>query len=146
MHWVFMKPPPLMSDILSSASILVGILTALLGLFYAEIQSFNELTPEIAKANNKANYTKGKTIRNSRLHPLVIGSTILTMVFIPEFINQISNVVFVFRYNQNEIRMDHYSTVNAAFVIVTLLLFIITIWIWTKTISFYFHLYKFRPL
>lgn len=141
----FRKLLMLMSDILSSVSILVGILTALLALFYSEIQNFLELTPERLRANNKVNFTNGKRIRNTRLHPLASSSIILTLVFIPELINQISNMVSVFEYNQYRICWEQYSTVNAAFITVAFFLICLTLRICITTFRFYFHLHKFSP-
>jgi len=144
---IFCKRPLLtdMGDILSSISILVAILTALYAMFYPEIQSFQNLEADEEPANNAADYDKGKSIRNAKVLPLVIGSFLLTLVFIPEFIAQLNNTWDVFVFNNHRLIFSDYSTVSAAYIVVSIFSIVLTISVFVLAFRFFAHLSKFKP-
>lgn len=114
-----------MSDILSSASLLLAILTTVFGLIYPTIKEVIDLKVATHKADNSANYKKALLIRKTRLIPLLFGSIILTLVFIPELIKQVAKSIKTF--SKSGFDFNTYDTVMASFIIVTLFMITLTI-------------------
>ncbi len=123
-----------MSDILSSASLLLAILTTVFGLIYPTIKEVLDVKVATHKADNSANYKKAKLIRKTRLFPLLVGSIILTLVFIPELIKQTTNAIkIIAKYGFD---LKTYDTVIASFIVVALFMVVLTISIIITTIEF----------
>lgn len=114
-----------MSDILSSASLLLAILTTVFGLIYPTIKEVIDLKVAPHKADNSANHKKALLIRKTRLIPLLFGSLILTLVFIPELIKQVAQSVKTF--SKQGFDFNTYDTVMASFIVVTLFMITLTI-------------------
>ncbi|PTT03690.1 hypothetical protein DBR11_01605 [Pedobacter sp. HMWF019] len=115
------------SDILSSASLLVAILTTIYSLFYPEIKGVLDISPKSGslKKDNALDYEKAKIIRNSKVIPLFFGSIVLTLVFIPEFINQLK-IAYQY-YRSTGFDMENYNTATASFVVVTAFSILLTV-------------------
>ncbi|MCQ6956991.1 hypothetical protein [Mucilaginibacter aquariorum] len=78
----------LQSQVLSSASILLAILTALYGLFYLAIKEaidFKVYLEIDLKADNPPILKDAKRIYTGKMLPLLVGGIILSAVFAPEF-------------------------------------------------------------
>jgi len=134
-----------MADILSSASLLLAILTAIFSLFYPAITEILTIEPKTGatKKDNGPNYIRGKGVRNSKVLPLFIGGPLLTLVFIPEFLYQLKNVQLV--YKAHGIRMSDYDTANASYIMVTVFAIALTINILILSFKYFAHLKKLRP-
>ena len=83
------------SPTVSSASILLAIITALYGLFYPSIKEIidTEIKPKPNEKDNKPLYTKAKGVYDSKVKPLVVGATLIIIIFIPECYNNLSSAV-----------------------------------------------------
>ena len=114
-----------MSDILSSASLLLAILTTVFGLIYPTIKEVLDLKVAPHKADNSTNYKKSLLIRRTRLVPLLIGSIILSLIFIPELIKQIAKSLNTFF--KRGFAFNTYDTVMASFIVVALFMITLTI-------------------
>lgn len=114
------------SDVLSSASLILAALTTIYGLYYSDIRDILDVVPKTGdlKPDNKPNYTKAKTILRSKLIPLLVGSIVLTLVFIPDFIYQLVNCYQIWR--DLGVSYDTYNTSNAAYVVVTFFAIMLT--------------------
>ncbi len=134
-----------MSDILSSASLLLAILTAIFSLFYPDINAILNIEPKTGalKKDNGPAYVKGKATRNSKVLPLFIGGPILTLVFIPQFFYQIKNAYLVF--NTDGLKMSDYDTANASYIVVALFAIALTINILALSFKYFSHLKQLRP-
>lgn len=124
-----------MSDILSSASLLLAILTTVFGLVYPTLKEILDLKVATHKADNRANYKKALIIRKTRLLPLLLGSVILTLVFIPELIKQLVNTYHII--TEKGFHFKDYDTVIASFIVVSLFMIVLTIAIVIITIEFF---------
>lgn len=124
-----------MSDILSSASLLLAILTTVFGLIYPTLKEILDLKVSAHKPDNSANYKKALTIRKSRLLPLLLGSIILTLVFIPELIKQLVNSYHIVA--KEGFHFKNYDTVIASFIVVSLFMIVLTIAVILITIDFF---------
>jgi len=134
-----------MSDILSSISILVGILTALFSLFFPSIDEILNLNSSSAgNRDNTLNYRRGKSVRNTKVFPLLFGAILLTIVFIPELINQLKIAWLVFRVNGNSIIWNTYDTASAAYIVTSIFAITLTISICYISFRFFVHLKTLR--
>src|SRR5690348_5406982 len=118
---------PNISDILSSASLLLAALTMIYSLFYPEIKSVLDMVPQtgVTIKDNAPNYDNAKVIRNSKVLPILFGSIVLSLVFIPEFIAQVKNSLTVFK--AEGLSLSSYDTANASYMAVTLFAMTLTI-------------------
>lgn len=132
------------SDILSSASLILAALTTIYSLFYPEIRSVLDMVPQtgVTVKDNAPNYNKAIVIRNSKVLPLLTGSTVLSLVFIPEFIVQVDNCVEVFK--KEGMRSSSYNTANATYIVVTLFAIMLTSSIVSLSFKFFKQLKKLR--
>jgi len=80
------------SPTVSSASILLAIITALYGLFYPSIKEIidADIKSHPNEKDNKPLYNKAKDVYHSKVKPLVAGATLTIIIFIPEFYNNLS--------------------------------------------------------
>jgi hypothetical protein len=134
-----------MADILSSASLLLAVLTAIFSLFYPDIVKILDIVPKTGslKKDNGPDYVLGIAVRNSKVLPLFIGGPILTLVFIPVFLNQLKNVYLVFK--TEGFKMSDYDTANASYIVVTLFAIALTTYILILSGKFFSQLKKLRP-
>jgi len=133
------------SDVLSSASLLLAALTTLYSLFYAEINSILDIEPKTGstKSENLPDYNKAKKVRNSKVIPLLAGSIMLSLVFIPQFCGQLANCYAV--YKAGDVDMSQYNTTNASYVAVTVFVLALTMGIILLAIRFFIQLKNLRP-
>lgn len=114
-----------LSNLLLAASILLALTTALFGLFYPAIKSALDIKPKLHAADNKVNYNISKNTIKSQLLPLLVGSIIISAIFIPELIFQINrsfNVVI-----ENGLKNTTYDTLTASFIAVCIFMLSISI-------------------
>jgi|GEM_PF-3298279 len=114
----------LASQVLSSASILLAILTALYGLFYPAIKEVIEVdvkTGSIAE-DNEANLHKATRVRRGKVWPLEMGVVMLFVIFLPEAWKDIRlSVTNLVDYGFSG---TEYDITVAAFLAVTLFTFV----------------------
>ena len=125
----------LQSPTVSSASILLAIITALYGLFYPSIKEVIDLVvfQSPRKLDNKELLTKADNVYITKVKPLVIGTTIILVIFVPECINQLmlsARAFCEFGYNGTV-----YEFTIAAFAAVTLFTGFQTYNIWNAAIK-----------
>ncbi|HAM98448.1 MAG TPA: hypothetical protein DCQ26_07530 [Marinilabiliales bacterium] len=114
-------------NLLSSASILLAILTALFGFFYPSVKEVLEITPKLHSADNIKSYKSAKTIFKAKQIPLTIGSVIISLIFLPEMIHQIkksTNAIITYGLKNVE-----YNTMIASYITVCLFMIFLTIMI-----------------
>jgi hypothetical protein len=124
-----------MSDILSSASLLLAIITALYGLFYPDIIKILDIIPAVHAVDNKPHFIKAKEIRNTKLFPLLLASIILTLTFMPEFLHQIKTALEL--YCKLGFAFDTYNTVIASFMVVCIFMIVLSISIVILSVRYY---------
>lgn len=112
-------------NLLSAASILLGIMTALFGFFYQSINEILEIIPKKHSADNRLNYKLAKATAKTKLIPLLIGSILITIIFLPEMIAQIKNSVIVI-FN-NGFKDVLYDTLSATYIAVCIFMIFLTI-------------------
>ena len=82
-------------------------------------------------------------IRNTKLFPLLLSSLVLTLVFLPEFLRQLT--ITVDAIEQDGFRLKDYDTVIAAFIAVVLFMIALFIVIVAITCQYYRQLKKLNP-
>src|SRR5258708_22263894 len=80
-----------MSDLLSSASLIIAIIGTFYVFVYPFVNEVLELKLAENLAENKENYKKVISVRNRKLFPLTSAAIPQTLVFIPELIRRLSN-------------------------------------------------------
>ena len=103
-------------NLLTAASILLALITALYGLFFQSIQSALDFKPKLHSRDNITQYKLVKNTFKSKLIPLLVGSSIITLIFLPEFINQINDSIKVIW--QCGLVNTSYNTLAASFMAV----------------------------
>jgi predicted PurR-regulated permease PerM len=114
-------------NLLTASSILLGIITALYGLFFPAINSILEIKPKLHKVDNKKVYNESKDVIKAKYVPLLIGSLIITLVNIPELIIQLRDSYIALK--TNGIENARYDTLTASFIVVCLFMIFISIMI-----------------
>ena len=158
-----------MSDLLTSASILLATLVALFGIFYNDIsetftmmlqcqkingasdQDTNEHNREAVLKNrniairdyNREHYSKGIAIRKSKLWPLLGLTVLTTIVYAPACGELIYNAIVI--YNKNGICLKYYNTVNAAFILVFIFMLLLSAFLLRENLKFYQQLRRINP-
>lgn len=123
-----------MSDLLSAASLLLGVLAILFGLWYPEITSALDITEPSHRTDYKQPYKKVSKVLYSRAIPLTIASSLLTIVFAPDAIK--ITISSVKRYiNQGWSVIHSYDAVTMSFVLVVCLALTLTIYLSYYTIK-----------
>ncbi|MCW0482411.1 hypothetical protein [Gaoshiqia sediminis] len=122
----------MMNDLLSASSILLAILTALYGFFYPSINEVLLIKPSTHPVDDKRNYAKAKETRNTRLIPLMIGTIVISLVFLPEFLNQM--VICYDLLIEHGFQKLSYDTLIATFMVVCFFIFLLTI----NTVNIFF--------
>ena len=120
-------------NLLTASSILLGIITALYGLFLPSINSILEIKPKTHRVDNKKAYNESKDVIKAKYVPLLIGSLIITLVNIPELLTQL-----IKSYNAiktSGIENTRYDTLTASFIVVCLFMIFITIMIITTGVK-----------
>lgn len=112
-------------SLLTASSILLGILTALFGLFYPDIKYVLNIVPKRHKADNKQEYDKSKKIVSSKYIPLLLGSLIISLLFSPELYRQIRESIIVIK--NYGITNTYYDTLIASFIVVCCIMLFIAI-------------------
>ena len=114
-------------NLLTASSILLGIITALYGLFYPDIKNVIEIIPKQHKVDNKQNYIKSKNVFNGKYLPLMLGAIITTLIYLPELYKQILKSITVITTNSFD--NVKYDTMTASFIAVCIFMLLITIMI-----------------
>ena len=101
-------------SLLTASSILLGVLTALYGVFYPDIKSILDIIPKTHTEDNKKEYNRSKDVFNSKYIPLLIGTLVISILFIPELYRQVVNSINVI--NEYGIKNTTYDTLAASFI------------------------------
>lgn len=112
-------------SLLTASSILLGVLTALYGLFYSDIKSVIEITPKRHIEDNKQEYDRSKRIFSSKYIPLMIGAFTISLIFLPELYKQIRgsiNAIINFGFINT-----YYDTLIASFIAVCCFMILIAV-------------------
>lgn len=112
-------------DLLTASSILLGIITALFGLFYPDIRSVIEIKPKTHAVDNTENYDKSRMIFRTKYLPLLIGSFVVSLINVPE-LYKVLKTSFITIIN-NGINNITYDTVIATYIVVCLFLIFFTV-------------------
>jgi hypothetical protein len=124
---------------LSSASILLAIMTALFGFFNPSIKEVLAMVPEVSpnEGNNQGNRKKAVSVLRSRVLVLLIGSFTIALIFLPELVHQLINAKVVF--HEHGIDFSYYYIPAAAFVAVSaftltefVVIFVLFVKVWKK--------------
>lgn len=114
-------------DLLTASSVLLAIITALYGLFYPAIKSILDIKPRKHSADNEYNYKKAKEVLKTKYLILLVGSTIITCIYLPEFFRQIKASIMVVA--SVGIKNSTYNTLIASFIVVCSFMIFISIMI-----------------
>ncbi|MGD9488116.1 MAG: hypothetical protein AB7W47_08840 [Calditrichaceae bacterium] len=112
-------------NLLTASSILLGIITALYGLFFPAINSILVIKSKPHKVDNKKAYSESKDIIKAKYIPLLIGSLVITLINIPELFSQLRNSFVAIK--TSGIENTTYDTLTASFIVVCLFMIFITI-------------------
>lgn len=112
-------------NLLTAASILLAVITALYGLFFPSIKSVLDIEPKKHKADNKQDFINSKEIAKSKYLPLLLGAVIVTLIYLPELYRQIKGSLIILK--TNGIKNISYDTLTASFITVCLFMISITI-------------------
>jgi hypothetical protein len=116
------------SDLLSASSLLLAVVTVLLGLWYPEITKAIEIQVPPVRANAGPQLRTIRTALRWRALPLAIGFLALWLIFLPDSLSVLDNTLDVIT-NGEKRKVAEYSASAAAFVAVdfaSLLLCILT--------------------
>jgi hypothetical protein len=114
-------------NLLTAASILLAVITALYGLFFPAIKSVLDIEPKKHKADNKQAFINSKVIAKSKYLPLLFGAVIITLIYLPELYRQLKDSLTTLK--TNEIENISYDTLTASFIAVCFFMIFITIFI-----------------
>lgn len=123
-----------MSDILSSASLLLAIFTSLYGFYYPAINGILKIKLQQNKHDNRASYILALEVQKTKLWPLVIGSSILTVTFLPEAVRIICKSIRV--VEKYGVSFKTYDTISASFLVVVIFMVVLLIHIICLAVSF----------
>lgn len=112
-------------NILTASSILLGIITALYGLFFPAIKTVLDIKPKTHKVDNKRAYDESKEVIKSKYLPLLFGSLVITMINLPELFEQLRNSFIAIK--TSGIENTTYNTLIASFIVVCLFMILISI-------------------
>jgi hypothetical protein len=121
-----------MSDLLSAASLLLGVIAILFGLWYPEITRAIELPKPDHKEDYKKPYKEVSAVFYSRAIPLTVASSLLTLVFASDAI-KISCLSLREYLSHGWGAINNYSAVLTSFVLVVCLSFALTIYLFYYT-------------
>lgn len=107
-----------LSNLLTASSILLGVITALYGLFYPSILFVLETKTKTHSVDNKQSYNKSKSIVKTKYYPLLFGSIIITLLYLPELCFQIKSSIDAIA--KNGWKNTTYNTSIATFIVVCL--------------------------
>ncbi|WP_434775077.1 hypothetical protein [Pseudomonas oryzihabitans] len=107
-----------MSDLLSAASLLMAISAILFSLWYGEISQTLEITPKPHKQDNAAALESTKKTFKYRALPILITSTGITAIFLPDAIKIALNTIHT--HADPSIEFE-YSAIHTAYCFVTIL-------------------------
>lgn len=110
------------TNLLSASSILLAIITALYAVFYPFLIEVIEIKSSKHSADNNPKLKLAKSTFNSKLLPLLIGSIVITVLFLPEFFNTIVNSIKAF----GSIDEMNYDTLTASFLVVCVFMIFLT--------------------
>jgi len=123
-----------MSDLLSAASLLLGVLAILFGLWYPEITKAIETVEPSHRGDYGRPYKQIKAVLYSRAIPLTTACFLLTLVFAPDAIR----IIFL-SMNKYSIEgtgaLRSYSAVSTSFVLVVSLALALHVYLFYYTIK-----------
>lgn len=118
----------MMSDLpnlLTASSILLGVITALYGLFFPAITNVLDTKSETHKIDNAKAYKHSKIVYKTKYLPLLYGSILITLINLPELYRQLSSsFVLITTFG---ISNTTYDTLKASFILVCFFMIFITI-------------------
>lgn len=114
-------------NLLTASSILLGIITALYGLYLPAIKSILDIKPKTHKVDNKKFFNESKDILIAKYFPLLIGSLVITLIYLPELFTQLKNSFDVIK--TSGIENTTYDTLTASFIVVCLFMIFVSIMI-----------------
>lgn len=115
-----------MKDILSAASLLMAIISLLFGLWYRDISKQFSIHWKPNLRDRPEQLKEARLVLWGRAFPLAIGSSLITLVFLPKLIKPFMPAFQKFLSGDN--------TLAAAYFIVVLLMLLISIYSWVRFI------------
>jgi len=109
------------TNLLSASSILLAIITAIYAVFYPFITEAIEIKGSKHIEDNKLKLKLAKDTFKSKLLPILIGSIVITVLFLPEFIKVSITSLKAIRGNKVE-----YDTLTASFLVVCVFMIFLT--------------------
>lgn len=106
-----------MSDLLSSASLLLTLIALLYGLWYQQIVSAIEIAVESQPADRKPAHKYARSVQWTKAVPLAIATLVLTAVFAPE---SLAIVIASLKSIAGFGWFRHYDAVSTSLVLVNL--------------------------
>jgi len=103
-----------MSDLLSSASLLLAVLGVLYGLWYPEIIAALEIKVPDFVEDRKRPYRQVSSVLYSRAFPLTIAAIGVSLIFLPDALKIVSDTVIEYQA-QGIAYIRNYSAVHTAF-------------------------------
>jgi len=103
-----------MIEQLSSASLLLTVVTVLYSLWYSEIKNAKEIESRSDKRNNTPKIDKIKEVKKYKSRPLIILSIILSVILLPDTISIIINSARIYLENPLYI-FENYDSVATTF-------------------------------
>lgn len=125
-----------MSDLLSSASLLLAVLGVLYGLWYPEIIGALEVEIPDYSDDRKYPYLKITAVLFGRAIPLTIAGIGISIIFLPDALNIINYSIRNYQLIGFAALM-HYNAVNTAFCFVVTLSFAIAIHLTIFSVKLY---------
>lgn len=112
-----------MGNELSSASLLLTIVTILYSIWYQEINNGKNISPELHQEDNKSKFEKVQIIFWQRAFILVLITSILSLILLPDVIMIISNSLKIYG-SSNYSFLGNYNSAITTFCLIEVVLFI----------------------
>ena len=133
----------IMSDLLSASSILLGILTALYGMFYPSINEILEMKPNTHPIDDTSNFKKALIVRKTKIFPLLIASLLLTLVFVPDACIIIKQCLTIAA--EYGVSLELYDTIKTTYIVIALFMIVFTLNVLILTKRFNTQIGKINP-
>jgi hypothetical protein len=118
-----------MSDLLSSASLLLAIIGVLYGIWYADIVNATNIVVKEHYADRGSQRDQVTNVKRGKALPLAIIASLLTLTFLPDAIEITFESFSVLKMEKLE-AYKYYNAVKAAFCLVVALLIGLTSYAW----------------
>lgn len=119
-----------MNDLLTAESILFGIIIAFFGSWYPKIKSFTDKGISKHLDDRKPDYNEATCILNTKLRPLSVMLTIISLIFIPDTIKFIIQSIKILKLNGLKQYFYLYDAVITAYVYFCILILVLTLYVY----------------